>query len=204
VPRTTSGAVRAERGDESRRGAGRLPQRRRIGVGVVGDDRRHREAEQQPQPEQEDDRQLVGAARHRDVEADDRAERADEEQQPSAAAQIASDVRAERGESDRDGDEPHDLAQQLATLVARRRPAGEGGGCRVGVHGDQPGGTGPPRGFRGTAGSGESNVRSGTMLIAGRSTSAARDARSATGPGPRAPRRRAARTWALSLSHSES
>ena len=55
-------AVRAEGGDERRGGAGRLPQRGRVGVGVVGDQRRDREAEQQTEPEQQPDRELLAAS----------------------------------------------------------------------------------------------------------------------------------------------
>ena len=60
-----------------------------------------------------------------DVESEDACERADEEQQPGPTAQIAAEVGAERRESDRDGDVPHDLAEQLPSLVARDRLAGE-------------------------------------------------------------------------------
>jgi hypothetical protein len=36
---------------------------------------------------------------------------------PGPAAQIAPEVRPERGECDRDGDEPHDLPEQLPGAV---------------------------------------------------------------------------------------
>jgi hypothetical protein len=49
---------------------------------------------------------------------------ADEEPESAHAAQVAPDAGAERGEPDRDGDEPDDLAQQLPSAVARDRFAG--------------------------------------------------------------------------------
>jgi PP-loop superfamily ATP-utilizing enzyme len=52
-------------------------------------------------------------------------ERADEQHQPGRAAQISAEVGAERGESDRDGDEAHDLAEQRPGLVVRDRLNGE-------------------------------------------------------------------------------
>ena len=64
---------------------------------------------------------------------------------PVAAAQIAAEVGAERGEPDRDGDEPHDLAEQPPSLVARDRLAGERPvvvGGLDGAHVTTPRGTG--------------------------------------------------------------
>jgi hypothetical protein len=59
------------------------------------------------------------------VESEDACERADEQHQPGPTAHIAAEVGPERGESDRDGDIPHDLAEQLPSLVARDRFAAE-------------------------------------------------------------------------------
>jgi hypothetical protein len=64
---------------------------------------------------------LLAALGRGDVEADDACERADEQHQPGRAAQISAEVGAERGESDRDGDEAHDLAEQRPGLVVRDR-----------------------------------------------------------------------------------
>ena len=52
-------------------------------------------------------------------------ERGDEQHQPGRAAQVAAEVGAERGESDRDGDEAHDLAEQRPGLVVRDRSSRE-------------------------------------------------------------------------------
>ena len=111
--------VSAGSGDERRRGAGRLPQSGRVRVGVVGDDGCHRQAEQEAKSEQESDRELLAALGRGDVEAEDAGERADEQQQPGRATEISAEVRAERGEPDRDGDEAHDVAEKCPGLVAR-------------------------------------------------------------------------------------
>jgi hypothetical protein len=78
-----------------------------------------RAPEQEAQPEQGSDRELLAALGGGDVDAEDACERADEQQLPGRAAQITAEVGAERGESDRDGDEAHDLAEQRPGLVVR-------------------------------------------------------------------------------------
>jgi hypothetical protein len=97
-------AVGATGGDERRRGPSGLPQRGRVGLGVVGDDGGDREPEQQAQPEQQSDGELLAALGGGDVQSEDAGERADEQHQPGRAAQIAAQAGAEGGESDRDGD----------------------------------------------------------------------------------------------------
>ena len=81
-------AVRAERGDERCGGACRLPQRGRVGLGVVGDDGGDREPEQSPSPNRRPiascSRPLGGGA----VESEDHGEGADE--QPSPVAPLRS------------------------------------------------------------------------------------------------------------------
>ena len=118
-------SVRASGRDERGCGSGRLPQDGRVGLGVVGDDGGDRESEQEAQPEQESGRDLFAALGGGDVESGDASERPDEEHEAGPTAQIATEVGAECGESDRDGDVPHDLAEQLPTLVARDRFAAE-------------------------------------------------------------------------------
>jgi hypothetical protein len=147
-PSSAQNSVRAQRGEVSPRGVAvgpaggnepcggsrRLPQGRRVGAGVFGDERGDRQAEQQPKPEQQPDRKLLAALRGGDVQADDACERGNEQDEAGRAAQIAAEVGAERRESDRDGDVPHDLARQLPSLVTRdrlgveRRPVNGGPG----------------------------------------------------------------------------
>src|SRR3954463_10180621 len=136
--------VRATSGDERRGRSGRLPQRGGVGLGVVGDDRRDRESEQQAQPEEQADRQLLAALGGGGIESEQARERAEEQHQPGAAAQIAAEVSAERGQGDRDGDEPHHLPEQPPRLVARDRLDGERPVVVGGLEGAHV--TTPPRG----------------------------------------------------------
>src|SRR3954453_9779724 len=52
------------------------------------------------------------ALRGGDVKPEDACDRADEQPQPGPAAEIATDVGPERGESDRHCDIPHDVAEE--------------------------------------------------------------------------------------------
>jgi hypothetical protein len=103
-----------------RRGSGRLPQSGQVDLGVVRDHGGDGESEHEAQPEQKSDCELLAAAGSGDVEPDDACECADEQHPARGAAQIAAQAGAERGESDRDGDEPHDLAEQLASVALDR------------------------------------------------------------------------------------
>ena len=62
-------AERAEAGDEERRRRARLPEGLRVARGVVGESRGHREPDQHPEGEEEEDRELLGAP-HREVHPD--------------------------------------------------------------------------------------------------------------------------------------
>src|SRR5215204_4052471 len=77
-------------------------QRGRVGPRVVGDERGDREAEQETEPGQESDRELLAALGGGDVECDDDWDRGDGQHEPDGAVQIAAEVGAERGEPDRD------------------------------------------------------------------------------------------------------
>ena len=74
-----------------------------------------------PEAEQQRDRELLAAAARGDIEPEDARERGDEEQQPSAAAQVAADIRAEGGKAAGHGHEAHDLTKHRARTVARDR-----------------------------------------------------------------------------------
>ena len=113
-------AVRTGGGDERRGGSRRLPESGRVGLGVVGDDGGDRESEHEAQPEQESDREFLAALGGGDIEPEDERDRADEQHQPDRAGQIAAEVGAERGEADRDSDEPHDFAEQLPSVALDR------------------------------------------------------------------------------------
>src|SRR3954470_15638203 len=93
--------VSATGGHERRGGASRLPERGRVVVGVVGDDGGHRQSEQETEPEQQADRELLVAFGGGDVETEDAGEGAEEEHQAGRAAEVAPQVGAQRGEPDR-------------------------------------------------------------------------------------------------------
>jgi hypothetical protein len=54
------------------------------------------------------------------LESEDACERAGEQRQPGRTAQVAAEVAAERGESDRDSDEPHHLPEQRPSVALDR------------------------------------------------------------------------------------
>ena len=73
----------------------RRPVGRGVGIRVHRDDRCDGEPEQQPEPEQEADRELLTAPRSRVAEPENEPECGDEQEQPGPAAQIAAEVGAE-------------------------------------------------------------------------------------------------------------
>ena len=96
---------------------GRLPQRLRLHLGVVGEHRRGRDAEEGAEAEEQADRELLRAA-HGDVEADDAGDRADEGDDAPAAGDVAAEVGADGCYRAGQGDEAHRLAEDGAGAVA--------------------------------------------------------------------------------------
>jgi hypothetical protein len=127
--------VGAQRGDERGGGSGRLPERRGIRARIVREHRPDRQAEQQAEPEQQPDGELLVAARGGDVEPEDASEGADEQSDSGAAGEIASEVGPEGGESDGRGDEAHDLAEDRSGVSSGERVAADGRRSRLRGHG---------------------------------------------------------------------
>ena len=113
APRRVAGS--AEPGDEERGRGSRLVDRLRVGVRVVGDRRRDREAHQQTEPEQQADRELLGAL-DREAQAEQACDRGDEPEE-APARRVASQIGATREERGRDGDEAHGVGEEGARRV---------------------------------------------------------------------------------------
>jgi hypothetical protein len=111
-------AVRAEPPDEAGGRTARLPEGGRVGFRVHGQHRADGRSDQQAEPEQEHDRDLLPVLGGRDVQAEHAPEREDERDDPGAAREVAPEVGAERGEADGHGHEPHHLAEHRPAAVA--------------------------------------------------------------------------------------